>query len=130
MMKLCQCFSWITTKHSSSEKVARNSRTARSGDKVLWPSYYRELVHLEKVNKNIWQRYQEALTLEGRKEFNIQMEPATEEQSEEGEGGDRRTNKGRGANSGGGTKKGGGAKRGGGAKKGGGTTKGGKNRSA
>ena len=54
----------------------------------------------------------------------LQTEPAAEEQSEEGKGGDRRTNKGRGVNSGGGTKKNGGAK------KGGGTTKDGKKRSA
>jgi hypothetical protein len=77
--KVVPRFLWITTQHSSFEEVAGNSRAARSRDKVLWPSYVREFVHLEKVNKNIWQRYQKALTLEGRKEFNIQVEPATEE---------------------------------------------------
>jgi hypothetical protein len=111
-------FLWITTKNSLSEEVAENCRKARSGDKVLWPHYNREFIHLEKVSKDIWQRYQKALTLGGRKEFNIEVESASEEQDKEGEKGTGEQvrieeqpavaeSKGGGAKRGGGTRKGG-----------------------
>ena len=91
--------------------------------------------HARKRRNHVWERYQQALTLKGEEEFNtetdietdietdpmtsqaepvaLQTDPAAEEQSEEGEGDDRRTNKGGGANSDGGTKKRGGTTKGG-----------------
>ena len=54
-------FLWITPEGPSTKNVDENSRSTRSGNRSIWPSYTSQNVPLSKVNQDIWECYERAL---------------------------------------------------------------------
>jgi hypothetical protein len=80
-------FLWITTKENSTTNVDKRSRSLRSRDVVTNTEYKSVNVHLSKVNRDIWERYEKVQNRKGKSGSEERMlvseEPSA--QAEEGE---------------------------------------------
>jgi hypothetical protein len=68
-------FVWITKEDSEINTIDAKYRSTKSGMRLVRPSYRREKVPLERVNQNIWERYQRAL---GKLQENLKRWPSDE----------------------------------------------------
>jgi hypothetical protein len=54
-------FLWISVENPSHRNVGKSSRSLRHKDMTINPPYTSRWIHLEEVNKDVWNRYLEAL---------------------------------------------------------------------